>query len=105
LELSKKVGGSSGEPLAKKMMEFQESEKQRKRLEDQNLKLRLQLEEMRPRVEALDDTTESLKSILSRAKSEPSSSAFVVELQKLIDGLQIGSKSPKKVCFYCENSN
>ena len=46
LELSRKLTASTGsEPMAKKLMELQESEKQRKKLEEVNLKLRIQLDD------------------------------------------------------------
>ena len=45
MELGRKVGTGT-EPTTKKLMEFQESERQRKKLEEINLKLRLQLEDL-----------------------------------------------------------
>lgn len=97
MELSRKVGGPSGEPMAKKMMEFQESEKQRKRLEDQNLKLKLQIEDLKPKTDRAEIAAELLQSTLTKAKSDSSLSAFIVELQKIMDNLLVGTQSPKKV--------
>ncbi len=83
-------------------MEFQESEKQRKRLEDQNLKLKLQIEEIKPKADRAEVAAELLQSTIAKAKSDSSLSAFTIELQKIMDNLPSGAKSPKKVliCFY-----
>ena len=46
MELSRKMGSAGSEPnVAKKMIEFQESERQRRKLEEINLKLRIQLDD------------------------------------------------------------